>query len=514
MDGLRTVPRESSMNLTDQERVTLQHVERLGAAISLVGVCLIFITYGFFPRVRTVPNTFIFFASIANVGASIACLIGYSGILAGDADVLCQAQAFLLEMFMQSDPWWSFAMAVNVYMVFFMSYPPNRFHKHLWLYCLICFGIPAVPAVICLIYAPNGEHIYGNATMWCWINDAYNQLRIFTYYLPIWTCIVLSSVIYVAVGYHVFHHRNQLRNLTLSNQARDTYGAERNESEKKQQCYGTVTTEVQITAESSGSPTPPSTPAGSIAPVLNRPSTAAAHAPWGAPDDDDDDGNDPTGPISSTNRGRGNTRSNHHARAGHNPPFTTTLTITSAHPRERPKPPRTSLPTRLARAWRKFQRKLATLDPIKLAYLRTSFVFALSILVTWTPSSINRVYSLAYPARTSYGLNLASAVVLPLQGLWNAIIFAATSWHILRDEWVESRRRGRGCAGFWGGGFRARRLSSGGGGGGSYDDRGKQVGLSLSAPGFRSHDGSIPENRELATIPRVANVRVIRGGSL
>lgn len=67
--------------------------------------------------------------------------------------------------FMQSDPWWSFAMAVNVYMVFFMSYPPNRFHKHLWLYCLICFGIPLVPALICLVYAPNGERIYGNATV-------------------------------------------------------------------------------------------------------------------------------------------------------------------------------------------------------------------------------------------------------------------------------------------------------------------------------------------------------------
>ena len=43
---------------------------------------------------------------------------------------------------------------------------------------------------------------------------------------------MLSSVIYVAVGYHVFHHRNQLRNLTLSNQARDAYCAERKESEK------------------------------------------------------------------------------------------------------------------------------------------------------------------------------------------------------------------------------------------------------------------------------------------
>jgi hypothetical protein len=283
-----------------------------------------------------------------------------------------------------------------------------------------------------------------------------------------------------------------------------------------------VTTEVRVTAESSGSPTPPSTPAGSIAPVLNRPSTAAANAPWGQPDDDDDDDKGgSSGPIPATARsGRGHTHSTHHTQTNNmNTPFTTTLTISSAHP---PKPAKrrrchTGILTGLTRTWRKFQRKLATLDPIKLAYLRTSFVFALSILVTWTPSSINRVYSLAYPARTSYGLNLASAVVLPLQGLWNAIIFAAASWHILRDEWAEARRRGRGCGGFWFGGFgRARRLSSGAGGhvGGGYDERGNQIALSLSGQGFRGHDGSIPENRELTTMPRVANVRVIRGGSL
>jgi hypothetical protein len=86
------------MDLTAAQRHTIEHIERLGASISLVGVCLIFITYGFFSRVRTIPNTFIFFASIANVGASIACLIGYAGLLAGDDSALCQTQAFLLEM--------------------------------------------------------------------------------------------------------------------------------------------------------------------------------------------------------------------------------------------------------------------------------------------------------------------------------------------------------------------------------------------------------------------------------
>jgi hypothetical protein len=66
---------------------------------------------------------------------------------------------------MQSDPWWSFAMAVNVYMVFFLTANPNNFRQHLWVYSIICFGLPAVPAIICLVYAPNGKQIYGNATV-------------------------------------------------------------------------------------------------------------------------------------------------------------------------------------------------------------------------------------------------------------------------------------------------------------------------------------------------------------
>lgn len=37
-------------------------------------------------------------------------------------------------------------------------------------------------------------------------------------------CSVLSAVIYFAVGYHVFHQRNQLRNLSLSNQGKETTG--------------------------------------------------------------------------------------------------------------------------------------------------------------------------------------------------------------------------------------------------------------------------------------------------
>lgn len=188
-----------------------------------------------------------------------------------------------------------------------------------------------------------------------------------------------------------------------------------------------MTTDIQITAESSGSQTPPSTPAGSIAPVLHKPSPTAAQAAWGSPDDD----LDAVSPTTTCHRPNHACHRPHPHDSNSNKQYTTTSTISSAQRREPKKP---AFPTRLSQAWRKFRARLANLDPIKLAYLRTSFVFAISILVTWTPSSINRVYSLAYPARTSYGLNLASAIVLPLQGLWNAVIFAATSWTILTEE--------------------------------------------------------------------------------
>lgn len=53
--------------------------------------------------------------------------------------------------------------------------------------------------------------------MWCWIDSKWSLVRIYSYYIPVWICIFLSIAIYVAVGYHVFHHRNQLKNIGLGN---------------------------------------------------------------------------------------------------------------------------------------------------------------------------------------------------------------------------------------------------------------------------------------------------------
>lgn len=77
---------------------TLVIVERIGGTLSLVSVMLIFIAYGLVRRVRNVQNTFIVFASVSNIGASIGSIIAFDGMKAGHSSALCQAQSFMFEM--------------------------------------------------------------------------------------------------------------------------------------------------------------------------------------------------------------------------------------------------------------------------------------------------------------------------------------------------------------------------------------------------------------------------------
>lgn len=82
--------------------------------------------------------------------------------------------------------------------------------------------------------------------------------------------------------------------------------------------------------------------------------------------------------------------------------------------------------------------KFVVVDPIKRAYLRTSLLFTLSVLVTWIPSSMNRIHSWLTGV-SPFEYHVATAAVLPLQGLWNAVIFFVTSTAALRKAWCSWR---------------------------------------------------------------------------
>ena len=68
--------------------------------------------------------------------------------------------------FMQSDPFWGCAMAINVYLVFFHRYDADRLRRLHWVYGILCYGLPFLPAIVGLLYRTrDGGRMYGNSTV-------------------------------------------------------------------------------------------------------------------------------------------------------------------------------------------------------------------------------------------------------------------------------------------------------------------------------------------------------------
>ena len=78
---------------------------------------------------------------------------------------------------------------------------------------------------------------------------------------------------------------------------------------------------------------------------------------------------------------------------------------------------------------RNTRRSITRMDANRAAisYCKCALLFFLAALVTWVPSTVNRVVTLVHPEDKIFALNYASSLVLPLQGFWNAIIYIFTS---------------------------------------------------------------------------------------
>lgn len=66
-------------------------------------------------------------------------------------------------------------------------------------------------------------------------------------------------------------------------------------------------------------------------------------------------------------------------------------------------------------------------------YTKVAVLFFSAMLITWIPSSANRLYGVAHPGEISIPLTYAAAFVLPLQGLWNCLIYMITSLNACKE---------------------------------------------------------------------------------
>jgi len=62
------------------------------------------------------------------------------------------------------------------------------------------------------------------------------------------------------------------------------------------------------------------------------------------------------------------------------------------------------------------------------SYFKVAFLMFAALFIVWVPSTVNRLQQFIDKSHPVFGLNLASALVLPLQGFWNAMIYVSTTW--------------------------------------------------------------------------------------
>jgi hypothetical protein len=317
---------------------------------------------------------------------------------------------------MQTDPCIGMCMAFDVYLVIFRRWSPQQVKQVFKWYIPLCYGLPLVPALTCLLFRnKQGDRIFGNAAVclllssqapatdklqiWCWIDNEYAYVRIYSYYGPVWIYLLVTFIIYIRVGIEIFRKRSALRafgsggliHTSLISRCSSVLRSGNRKSRVDMSSLtlpaftGTRTTEVEVISTQNQLPVP--------APTHSRSS-------------------------------QGQEREN----------YTHTVNITATQ-----KELRRSLPD-IARDWfDSLMRSFDGMDPVKVAYAKCASLFFLSIIVTWVPSSANRVYGLLHPSRPSYSLNIAAAAVLPLQGFWNTIIFFWISWNIVTDQWHDLR---------------------------------------------------------------------------
>lgn len=88
----------------------------------------------------------------------------------------------------------------------------------------------------------------------------------------------------------------------------------------------------------------------------------------------------------------------------------------------------------------------ATMEANRAAYgyAKVAALFFVSLLVTWVPSSLNRVSSLIGSTADSLQYTYAAGLVLSLMGFWNAVIYISTSHRACRSLFASIfRKNGR-----------------------------------------------------------------------
>ncbi|EQL29318.1 hypothetical protein, variant 2 [Blastomyces dermatitidis ATCC 26199] len=463
---------------------------RVMSAVSVTSSFFVILSFLWGKLFQTPVNRLMFYATWGNVLANVGTMIGGAGISHGAGSSLCRCQAFLLQWFLPTNALWILCLAINVYLTASHKYRPSELKRLEWRYLIMCYIVPLIPAFAFLFVETKASGpVYGDAVIWCWIRPEWQAFRFAFFFGPIWLTIIMTIAILLYQGIEIYSKRMKIKKLSVDAVHEISDKHHRRDTATSVQAVAPLPSIVATRADngpgnastfesqpssgdvqplgegdtSANERTPPKTDLSTRETPERTPETTPESARSNI-----NHGQLPTrkpstltlGPtFYATGAAQDESRSNYEQ---HGTPVSSGTTdarrndlgldelenrsaassAPTAYAQVRSHDGASLGPTRTSslsqnRTWRT---RLPILRPLQTAdrhtatylYMKRVSLFFLSLLLTWTPSTINRIHRVSNPDDPVFGLALLSAVVLSLQGFWNLIVYISTSFDAIK----------------------------------------------------------------------------------
>ncbi|CAP99458.1 Pc22g21700 [Penicillium rubens Wisconsin 54-1255] len=181
---------------------------RVSSVLSILGSFTIIGAFSLSRHFRSPIHRIIFFNSFYNLFDSVATMISTSGPAAGDTSSLCQFQGFALQMFPVADVLWTFAMALDTYLVVFHHFDTQSLRKLELKYIGVISTLSFIPAFVFLfIRGREKGPIYGDETL----DDPPNNILLCARMLHNRLIIVIVLILYCLIGIEITRVRDEFK---------------------------------------------------------------------------------------------------------------------------------------------------------------------------------------------------------------------------------------------------------------------------------------------------------------
>ncbi|KAL2074564.1 hypothetical protein VTL71DRAFT_8342 [Oculimacula yallundae] len=395
-------------DLSEKDLWRLSVIERTGSTLSLLAIAFIVSTFLLSANFQKPITRLIFYASVGNIFTCIATMISRAAIAGTDVTQpqLCKVQAFLIQVFMPADALWAFVMGLNLYLTFYNGYRADQLFRMEKYYIAFCYGLPFIVAFPMIFVSVKERGLmYGNATLWCWISGDWDHFRMYLFYIPVWVVCLGTILIYIRLVYTLIINYLRLRY--------HSQGADPDLATYNTPITGTRTTDITVRSEPAAQqPAIPLQDMSGRGNLEHPRSTAPSARSYNCH-------------ISGGNAsGSGNAGQNS---VPTNPLQKYRTSMADVPVRSSPNPNRNSVrlsfvPSIHVQPIHQRQNVGRANEAMKIMGIVAVFFFFIQLL-TWIPSSANRLYSVVHPKKISLTLEYMAACVLPMQGFWNCVIY-------------------------------------------------------------------------------------------